>query len=59
MLREWCPKCQSVQTLNRVVDTVTKAGKDNKKMISKIVNYNCAVCGIFVKSEVLEESEAE
>lgn len=59
MLREWCPKCQLIQNLNKSISTTTERGKDNKKVTLRVANFNCSICGNFIKSEIISRVQVK
>jgi len=51
MLREFCPKCRTIQTMNTSDSKKMETDKDNKVTEITIRSYYCSVCHIFVRSE--------
>ena len=51
MLREYCPRCQSLQNMD-IINT-EGSEKDEKGRIIKfpVIGFQCSVCKTFVKSE--------
>lgn len=54
MKSEWCPKCQAVKNVNINKSENIEKDKDgkDKKIITE--SYQCSVCHMFIKSEVIQ-----
>lgn len=54
MKREWCPKCQAVQNVNITKTENTEKDKDGKAKKITTESYQCSICHIFIKSEIIQ-----
>ena len=54
MLREYCPRCQSLQNMD-IINT-EGSEKDEKGRIIKfpVIGFQCSVCKTFLKSEEIK-----
>jgi len=51
MVREFCPKCRTIQTMNSSDWKKTEMDKDNKTIEITARSYHCSACHIFVRGE--------
>jgi len=57
MIEEYCPHCQKLTLMNRVREPKKKTPDGKNSMEIRYISYSCQICGRFVRSEQVPDSE--